>query len=82
MSKETDLGAGLLVMEDEWIRDEREVIRIQKQSIPVGEQSTVIMTRHECTGESIAEKEMGKEGSGLSKLSSSLLGSFQSLHSS
>ena len=82
MSKGTDVGAGLVVMEDDWLRDEREVIGIQKQTSPVGEQSKVIMTGEECTGESIPEKEMGKEGLGLSKLSSSPLGSFQSLHSS
>ena len=82
MKEEKDVGAGIVVMEDEWIRDEREVIGIQKQSSPVGEQSTVIMTGEECTGELIPEKEMGKEGSGLSKLSSSLLGGVQLLHSS
>ena len=40
------------------------------------------MTGEECTGESIPEKEMRKEGTSLSKLSSSPLGSFQSLNSS
>ena len=76
------LVLGLVVMEDEWMRDEREVIEIQKQSSPVGEQLTLIMTGEECTGESIPEKEMGKEGSGFSKLNSSLLESFQLLYSS
>ena len=37
MSEKTDVGAGLVVMEDEQMRDEREVIGIQKQSSPVGE---------------------------------------------
>ena len=37
MSEETDVGTGLLVMEDEWMRDDREVIGIQTQSSPVGE---------------------------------------------
>ena len=82
MSEETDVGVGIVVMEDEWMRDEREVIGIPKQSSPVWEQSAVIMTGEECTAESIPEKEMRKEGSGLSKLSSTLLGSFQLLHSS
>ena len=36
MSEETDVGAGLVAMEDEQMRDEREVIGIQKQSSPVG----------------------------------------------
>ena len=37
MSEETDVGAGLVVIEDEQMRDEREVTRIQKQNSPVGE---------------------------------------------
>ena len=36
MSEETDVGAGLVVMEDELMRDERETIGIQKQSSPCG----------------------------------------------
>ena len=82
MSEETDIGAGLVVMEDEQMRDEREVIGIQKQSSPVGQWSTVIMTGEEFAGESIPEREIRKEGLGLSELSSSPLGSFQLLHSS
>ena len=82
MNEATDVGAGLVVMKDEWMRDEREVIGILKQSSPVGGQSTVIMTGEECTGESIPEKEIRKEGLDLRKLISSLLGSFQLLHSS
>ena len=82
MSKETDVGVGLVVMEDEQMGDEREVTGIQKQSSPVGQQSTVIMTGEEFAKESMPEREIGKEGLGLSELSSSPLGSFQSLHSS
>ena len=82
MSEETDVGAGLVVMEDEWMGDEREVTGIQKQGSPIGECSTVIMTGEEFAKESMPDREVGKEGLGLSELSSSPLGSFQSLHSS
>ena len=37
MSEGTDVGAGLVVMEDEQMRNEREVIGIQEESSPVGE---------------------------------------------
>ena len=40
------------------------------------------MTDEEFAKGSMPDKEVGKEGSGLSELSSSPLGSFQSLHSS
>ena len=40
------------------------------------------MTGKEFVGGSMPDREVGKEGSGLSELGSSLLGSFQSLHSS
>ena len=37
MSEETDVGTGLVDMEDEQMGDEREVTGIQKQNAPVGE---------------------------------------------
>ena len=37
MSEETNVGAGLVVMEDEQMGNEREVIGIQEKSSPVGE---------------------------------------------
>ena len=43
------------------------------------EQSTVIMTADEFTSRSLPVREVREEGQGLSELSSSLLGSFQSL---
>ena len=58
--------------------EEREDKGNQERSSPVREQSTVIMTGKEFVDRSTSEK----EGSGLSELGSSLLGSFQSLHSS
>ena len=51
-------------------------------SSPVREQSTVIMTGDEFTGGSLPVREVREEGLGLGELSSSPLGSFQSLQSS
>ena len=81
MSDKTDVGAGLVVMEDEQMGDERKVTGIQKWSSLVGEQSTVMMTGDEFTDEPRPVRKVGKEGSECSELSSSLLGSFQLLHS-
>ena len=53
MSEETDIGAGLVVMEDEQMGNEREVTGIQKWNSTVGEQSTVMMTGDEFTDESM-----------------------------
>ena len=69
-------------MEEEQIGDEREITGIQKQSSPMGEQSTVIMTGDKFTDEPMPVRKVGKEGSELSKLSCSPLGSFQFLCSS
>ena len=44
--------------------DEREVTGIQKQSSPVGEWSTVIMTGEEFTNGSIPDRDGGKEDQG------------------
>ena len=82
MSEETDVGAGLVVVEDEQMGDEREVTGIQKWSSPVGEQSIVMMTGDEFTDEPRSVGEVGKEGLEPTELSSSPVGSFQSLHSS
>ena len=82
MSEETDVDAGLVVVEDEQMGDEREVTGIQKDSSPVGEQSTVMMTGDEFNDEPRPVREVGKERSEPSELSSSPVGSFLSLHSS
>ena len=84
MSEEADGDAGLVVMEDQQMRDEGKVVGIQEQSSPVGEQSTVMMTGDgdEFTYWPRPVREVGKEGLEPSELSSSLLGSFQSLHNS
>ena len=83
MSEEADVGAGLVVMEDEQRKDEREVSEIQKQSSPVGEQSTVIMTGEEFTNGPMPIREVGDKDLGsIEDPTSSPLGSFQLLHSS
>ena len=83
MSEEADAGAGLVVMEDEQMRDEREVIGIQKWSSPVMNQLPVRMTVDEFTDVSMPVREVrDKELGSMEDPISSLLGSFQSLHSS
>ena len=82
MSEETDVGARLVVMEEEQIGDEREVTGIQKHNSPVEEQSTVMMTGDKVTDEPRPVGEVGKEGSEPSELNTSPLGCFQLLCSS
>ena len=83
MSEEVGVGAGLVVMEDEQMKDERKVREIWKWGSPVGEQSTVIMTGDEFTNGSMPVREVGdKELGSIEDPTSSQLGSFQSLHSS
>ena len=64
------------------MNNEREDNGNQEKGSPVGEQSTVIMTGKKFVRGSMPDREIGKEGSGLSELGSSPLGSFHSLHSS
>ena len=54
----------------------------QEKNSPFREKSVVIMTGEEFVRVATPDKEMGKEGSGLSELASSPLGSFQSIPSS
>ena len=82
MSEEADVDGGLMVIEDEQMNAEREDKGNKEKSSPEGEQSAVIMTDDEFVGGSMPDREVGKEGSGLSELGSCPLGSFQSLHSS
>ena len=49
MSEEAHVGAGLMVIEDEQMRDEREDTGIQEKGSPVGEWPTAIMTGNEFT---------------------------------
>ena len=86
MSEEADVGAGLVVMEDEQMRDEREVIGIQEQIslvMPVMTQLPVWMTGDEFTEGSIAIREVrDNELGSMDDPIRSPLGSFQLLHSS
>ena len=54
----------------------------QEKNSPSGKQSTVTVTDEELVRVAKPDKGIGKEGSGLSELGSSPLGSFQSLQSS
>ena len=80
MSEEADAGAGLVVMEDEQMRD---VIGIQEWSSPVMTQLPVRMTGDEFTEGSIPIREVSDNKLGsMDNPISSPLGSFQLLHSS
>ena len=70
MGEETDVDAGMMIMEDEQMNDEREDKGNQEKGSSVREQSTVIMTGKEFVKGSTPDREVGKEGSGLSELGS------------
>ena len=84
MSEEADVDAGLMIVEDEQVNEEREEKGSQEKSSPLGKHSTVIMTGdgEESVRGSTPDREIEGGGSGLSELGSSPLGSFQSLPSS
>ena len=79
MNGEKDVNTGLMMIEDEQITEEKGE---QEKGSPSGKQSAVIMTDEEFVRVATPDKEIGKEGSGLSELGSSPLGSFQLLQSS
>ena len=79
MNGEKDVNTGLIMIEDEQITEEKGK---QEKGCHLGKQSAVIMTDEEFVRVATPDKGIGKEGSGLSELSSSPLGSFQSLKSS
>ena len=79
MSEETDVDAGLMMIEDGQMTEKED---IQEKNSPLEKQSTVIMTGEKLVRVDTSDGEIGKEGSGLSELCSSPLGSFQSLQSS
>ena len=82
MSEEADVDAGLMIVEDEQMNEEREEKGSQEKSSPLGKCSTVIMTGEESMRGFTPDKEIERVGLGLSELGSSPLGSFQSLPSS
>ena len=79
MNEGPDVDTGLMVIEDEWENEEKQ--EPAKGGL-LEEQSTVTITGEESVKITTPDREMGKEGSGLGELSSSPLGSFQSIQSS
>ena len=82
MSEEADVNAGLMIVEDEQMNEEREEKGSQERSSPLGKHLTGIMTGEGSVRGSTADREIGGGGSGLSELGNSPLGSLQSLPSS
>ena len=82
MNEEADVDAGLMIVEDEQINEERGENGSHEMSSHLGKHSTVTMTSEESMRGSTADKEIERGGSGLSELGGSPLGSFQSLPSS
>ena len=83
MSKEADASTGLVVIEEEQMRDEGKVIGAWGQSSPVMNQLPVMMTADKFTEGSIPVKEVrDKRHRPMEDPISSLLVSFQLLHSS
>ena len=78
MSDDTDVDTGLVVTEDEQMNEKKR--ESEKDSLI--ESQTVIVTDGEMIRVATPAKERGKEESGLSELSSSPLGSYQSIQSS
>ena len=79
MNGETNLNTGLMTIDEEQITEKE---NSQEKNSPLRKQLTVIMTDEEFVRVATPDKEMGKEGSGLSELGSSPLGSFQLLQRS
>ena len=83
MSKEADTGVGLVVIEDEQKRDEGKVTKVQGQSSPVVDHSTVMMTSNEFSDGTKPISEIWEnESVPIEDPVSSLLESFQSPQSS
>ena len=77
MSEEADAGAGLVIMDDEQMGDEREVIGIQDWRSPVMNQPPVRMTGDEFTDGSMQVREVrDKELGSMEDPISSPLGIF------
>ena len=73
------VDTGLVVVKDEWENEEKG--EPTKGGL-LEEQLTVTMTGEETVRITTPDREIGKEGSGLSELGSSPLGSFQSIQNS
>ena len=79
MNGETDVNTGLMTIEEEQFSEKEDR---QEKNSPSRKQSTVIMTDEEFVRVATPDKEMGKEGSGLSEPGSLTFGSLQLLQSS
>ena len=79
MSDNADVDTGLVITEDEQMNEEER--ELEKCTL-LERQTTVIVTDGEMIRVATPTKERGKEESGLSELSSSPLGSYQSIQSS
>ena len=78
MSEETNVDAGLMMIEDEQMTEKEDS---QEKNSPSEKQSTVILTGEKLVRVVTPDRAIGKEGSGLSELGISPLESFQSLQS-
>ena len=65
MNEETDVDAGLMMIEEEQMNEEK---GSQEKSSPLGKQSTVIMTGEELVRVSTPNREMGEKSQGLVNL--------------
>ena len=79
MSEEADVNTGLMIIEDEKINEEKGE---PEKGSPLEKLMTVTMTSEKSVRGLTPDREIEKIGSGISKLDSSPLGSFQSFNSS
>ena len=79
MNGETDVDTGLMTKEEEQITEKE---NSQEKNSPSRKQSAVMVTNEEVVRVATPDKEIWKEGSGLSEFGCSPLGSFQLIPSS
>ena len=79
MNEGAEEDTGMVVVKEEWEDEEKGE---QTEGGLQEEQSTVTMTDKETVRITTADREIGKEGLGLSEFGSSPLGRFQSIQSS
>ena len=79
MNEGAEVDTGLVVVKEE--QEDEEKGELTKDGL-LEEQSTVTMTDEETVGITMPDREIEKEGSGLSEFGSSPLGNFQSIQSS
>ena len=79
MNEGAEVDTGLVVVKEEW--EDEEKGELTKGGL-LEEQSTATITAEETLMITTPDREIGKEGSGLSEFGNSPLGSFQSIQSS